>query len=183
MQLLAAGERVLLEHGPAAVTSRAVTDEAGVAKGVLHRHFPTFDDFLGALLGQQLSGVTAVMADLLDRAGHGTVLDNLAAALVNLFRPLLLAAVRLQLSRVPRLGPSLLGAAIEGVTAYLAAEQGGGRLHTSAAPDALARAVVGTGHLLFSGELGGLPDDAAVREVVEAIIVGAVPGPAEQPRH
>jgi AcrR family transcriptional regulator len=40
-QLFDAAERVLLRDGPAALTSRAVTDEAGVAKGVLHRTSPT----------------------------------------------------------------------------------------------------------------------------------------------
>jgi AcrR family transcriptional regulator len=42
-QLFGAAERVLLRDGPSALTSRAVTDEAGVAKGVLHRHFADFD--------------------------------------------------------------------------------------------------------------------------------------------
>ena len=38
-QLFAAAERILLRDGPNALTSRAVTTEAGFAKGVLHRHF------------------------------------------------------------------------------------------------------------------------------------------------
>nr|MDQ6938034.1 TetR family transcriptional regulator [Actinomycetota bacterium] len=42
-QLFHAAERVLLRAGPNALTSRAVTTEAGVAKGVLHRHFADFD--------------------------------------------------------------------------------------------------------------------------------------------
>jgi AcrR family transcriptional regulator len=45
-QLFDAAERVLLRDGPNALTSRAVTDEAGCAKGVLHRHFTDFDAFL-----------------------------------------------------------------------------------------------------------------------------------------
>ncbi|WP_156325229.1 hypothetical protein [Nonomuraea sp. SBT364] len=36
--------------------------------------------------------------------------------------------------------------------------------------------LIGTGHLLFAGELGALPDASAVREIVEAITVGAEPG-------
>ena len=48
-QLFDAAERVLLRDGPAALTSRAVTAEAGVAKGVLHRHFADFDAFLAEL--------------------------------------------------------------------------------------------------------------------------------------
>ena len=49
-QLFDAAERVLLRDGPSALTSRAVTTEAGVAKGILHRHFPDFDAFLAALV-------------------------------------------------------------------------------------------------------------------------------------
>ena len=41
--LFEAAERVLLREGPSALTSRAVTTEAGCAKGVLHRHFADFD--------------------------------------------------------------------------------------------------------------------------------------------
>ena len=45
-QLFDAAERVLLRDGPNALTSRAVTTEAGCAKGVLHKHFADFDAFL-----------------------------------------------------------------------------------------------------------------------------------------
>ncbi len=48
-QMFAAAERILLRDGPQALTSRAVTAEAGVAKGVLHRHFADFDAFLAEL--------------------------------------------------------------------------------------------------------------------------------------
>ena len=49
-QLFDAAERVLLRDGPNALTSRAVTAEAGCAKGVLHRHFADFDAFLAELV-------------------------------------------------------------------------------------------------------------------------------------
>ena len=49
-QLFAAAERVLVRDGPDALTSRAVTTEAGCAKGVLHRHFADFDAFLAELV-------------------------------------------------------------------------------------------------------------------------------------
>ena len=45
-QLFAAAERVLLRDGPSGLTSRAVTAEAGCAKGVLHRHFADFPLFV-----------------------------------------------------------------------------------------------------------------------------------------
>ena len=54
-QLLDAAERVLLRDGPDAVTSRAVTTEARVAKGILHRHFPDFGTFLALALNMEVS--------------------------------------------------------------------------------------------------------------------------------
>ena len=55
-QLFDAAERIMLRGGPNALTSRAVTTEAGVAKGVLHRHFADFDTFLAELVEDRISG-------------------------------------------------------------------------------------------------------------------------------
>ncbi len=184
-QLLAAGERVLLRDGPAGLTSRTVTDEAGVAKGVLHRHFADFDDFLAVLVQERIAAVDAMSVELSDRAGTGTVTGNLSMALIRLFDPLGLALVRLVLSRdelrtrlrqeTPR-GIPTLTEAVNGLTDYLAVERRLGRILPDAAPITLAQAVIGAAHLLFAGELGGLPDESAVHDVVEAIIVGAETG-------
>lgn len=77
---------MLLCDGPAGLTSRTVTDEAGVAGGVLHRQaFADFNDFLAALVREQITTVDAVSADL-RRAGSGTVVENLTAALLRLTR-------------------------------------------------------------------------------------------------
>jgi AcrR family transcriptional regulator len=184
-QLLAAGKRVLLRDGPAGLTSRTVTDEAGVAKGVLYRYFADFDDFLAALVQERISAVHAMSAELSEQAGQGTVVGNVSSALVRLFDPLGLALVRLVLSRdelrarlragTPQ-GIPMLTEAVNGLMDYLVAEQRHGRIVAGAAPAALAHALIGTGHLLFAGELGGLPDESAVQEVVATILVGAEPG-------
>jgi AcrR family transcriptional regulator len=50
-QLFGAAERVLLRDGPNGLTSRAVTAEAGCAKGVLHRHFADVDTLALTLIG------------------------------------------------------------------------------------------------------------------------------------
>jgi AcrR family transcriptional regulator len=80
-QLFDAAERVLLRDGPAALTSRAVTAEAGVAKGVLHRHFADFDAFLAELSLDHVARIDAQAQALLAAAaaGTGTVAGNLAA--------------------------------------------------------------------------------------------------------
>ncbi|HZE30218.1 MAG TPA: TetR family transcriptional regulator, partial [Actinoallomurus sp.] len=58
-QLFAAAERILVRDGPNALTSRAVTTEAGCAKGVLHRHFADFDAFLAELVLDRIRRVEA----------------------------------------------------------------------------------------------------------------------------
>lgn len=57
------------------------------------------------------------------------------------------------------------------VAAYLGAERDRGRLTPDADPETLALSIVGTGHLLFAGELGAYPDLDAVTEVVQSILV------------
>ena len=93
-QLFDAAGRVLLRDGPAALTSRSVTAEAGVAKGVLHRHFTDFDAFLAELALDRIAVIGSQAADLRAAAGTGTVAGNLAAALPGLFSPEVLALVR-----------------------------------------------------------------------------------------
>ena len=68
-QLFDAAERVLLRDGPSALTSRAVTTEAGVAKGVLHRHFADFDAFLAELVLNRIARLDSQAAALRNSAG------------------------------------------------------------------------------------------------------------------
>ncbi|WP_420819160.1 TetR family transcriptional regulator [Nonomuraea lactucae] len=94
-QLLDAAERILLREGPSALTSRAVTTEAGVAKGVLHRHFADFDAFLAELVLDRVARVDTQAAALRGSAGTGTVADNLTGALMALFGSVAVAIVGL----------------------------------------------------------------------------------------
>ena len=94
-QLFAAAERVLLRDGPHALTSRAVTAEAGVAKGVLHRHFADFDAFLAELVLDRIGRIDGQGAALRDAAGTGTVAGNLTSALTDLFGSVAVAIVAL----------------------------------------------------------------------------------------
>ncbi|MBO0775140.1 MAG: helix-turn-helix transcriptional regulator, partial [Actinobacteria bacterium] len=79
-QLFDAAERVLARAGPAGLTSRAVTDEAGVAKGLIYRYFADLDEFLAELTAARLRSAVASLSGLPDRAGSGTVTDNLSEA-------------------------------------------------------------------------------------------------------
>ena len=108
-QLFEAAERVLLRDGPGGLTSRAVTTEAGVAKGVLHRHFADFDAFLVDLTLARIARIAVQAAGLRAAAGTGTVAGNLAAALCELITPEYLALIRLVIARDELRGPAAAG--------------------------------------------------------------------------
>ncbi len=185
-QLLAAAERVLLREGVQGLTSRAVTEEAGVAKGVLHRYFKDFNTFLGELVREHISHVEVSGRDLMQLVEKDTVASNLTAALTRIFDPVNLLLVGLVMTR-NTLRSQLMGAHQKGIpllvdtthvlSDYLEAERGLGRLEPDADVPSLALTLTGTAHLLFASELGRIPDEAAVREVVESIMATSEPGP------
>lgn len=98
-QLFDAAERILLRDGANALTSRAVTTEAGVAKGVLHRHFEDFDAFLAELVLDRIGRIEDRSRALRESAGTGAVLDNLTAVLTELFGTIALRIVGLVIAR------------------------------------------------------------------------------------
>jgi AcrR family transcriptional regulator len=177
-QLFDAAERVLLRDGPGGLTSRAVTAEAGVAKGVLHRHFADFDEFLAELALDYVARIVAQAAALRATAGTGTVAGNLAAALPDLFSPVILALIRVVIardelrarlraatgSRIP-----LLSESTALVAGYLAAERGLGRVAAGTDVSTLAPTLIGAVHLLFT-DADGAPEAAAVARTVAAVL-------------
>ena len=180
-QLFDAAERVLLRDGPASLTSRAVTAEAGVAKGVLHRHFADFDAFLAELTLDRTARIASQAADLRAAAGTGRVEGNLAAALPGLFDPPALALIRLVIardelrarlraatgSRIP-----LVSESTALVAGYLTAERDLGRIAASADIGTLAPTLIGAAHLLYADADNPLPDAAAVARVVATVLAG-----------
>ncbi len=182
-QLVAAAERLLATGGAAALTSRAVTDEAGVAKGVLHRHFADFDDFLAALVRTRIQQADDAGERLVAAAGTGTVVGNVSGFLAATLDTVALAVVALitardelrrRLRETSPAGVPLLAEITGARATYLTAEQSYGRVAPGSEPRYLAMTVVGTGHLMFAGEPGARPDDTAVREMVESVLVGAL---------
>ena len=177
-QLFDAAERVLLRDGPGGLTSRAVTAEAGVAKGVLHRHFADFDAFLAEFALDRVARIGAQAAALRALAGSGTVAGNLAAALPDLFSPAILALIRLVIardelrarlraatgSRIP-----LVSESTAMVAGYLAAERDLGRVAAGADISTLAPTLIGAAHLLFT-DADGAPEPAAVARVVATVV-------------
>jgi AcrR family transcriptional regulator len=191
-QLFAAAERVLLRDGPNALTSRAVTAEAGVAKGVLHRHFTDFDTFVVELMRDRASQMDGQRTALLARAGTGTVAGNLTGALTDLFSSVAVAIVALVIFRddlrvrlreagLGRLPVLAQGTAM--ISDYLAAEQDLGRIRADADLGSTGLALTGSGHLMFAGHDSGSghdstgPDPDAVSAMITTVLSGiATPG-------
>ncbi|MFF5705317.1 TetR/AcrR family transcriptional regulator [Streptomyces sp. NPDC012794] len=159
-RLFEAADRVLARDGAAALTSRAVTEEAGCAKGVLHTHFSGLDEFVAELVLHRFGAAAALSQDLPSRAGTGGVADNLAdvtSAVLSLDPGLVgLAVTRPAAARRVReawAGGAPGFAAVErAVGAYLRAEQELGRVAAAVDVESAALALVGTlHHLLMTG--------------------------------
>jgi AcrR family transcriptional regulator len=182
-QLFEAAERVLLRDGPDALTSRAVTGETGVAKGILHRHFRDFDGFLAALALTHIERLDTLSGELRATAGAATVPGNLADALATALTPTtirmisLICSRRELLTRLRITTPTGIPLAVEitsMVSAYLSAERGLGRIAITADVDALAVLVVGGAHLRASERDDLLLDPADLRGLITAGIGNAV---------
>lgn len=176
-QLFAAAERVLVRDGPNALTSRAVTTEAGVAKGVLHKHFTDFDDFLAELVQDRIARLETL--GLRDAAGTRTVTDNLTDVLMELFESVAVAIVglitfrdglRARLRKDRPTGVPLLTEATTMIVDYLAAERDRGRIAADADIDTLGLTLIGSGHLLFADRTSPAPDQATVRKLVVNVL-------------
>lgn len=182
-QLFDAAERILIQDGPSALTSRAVTTEAGCAKGVLHRHFADFDDFLAELVLDRIVRIDQQSAALRETAGTGTVVGNLGDALTDVFGTVAVAIVslvtfrdelRARLRRTRPTGVPLLAEATAMIADYLGAERDKGRIVAAADVEVLAPTLIGAGHLLFADRNGTPPESEAVRRVVNTVIAGVL---------
>lgn len=182
-QLFDAAERILHRAGPNALTSRAVTAEAGCAKGVLHRHFADFDDFLAELVQDRIARLDDEATALREAAGTGTVADNLTRTLTTLFESVAVAIVSLivfrdelrkRLRRTTPTGIPLVTEAAAMIASYLAAERDLGRIAADADIDALAPTLIGSGHLAFADRSSGPPSPEDVHRMVTTVLAGVV---------
>jgi AcrR family transcriptional regulator len=187
-QLFAAAEVVILRDGPAKLSGRAVTSEAGVAAGLLYAHFTDLDDFLTGYAVDRGFTVAAAAAAMPERAGEGDMSENLCDALLAIPRPTLTALARLLVLH-PDLAPrvhAVLGDRTAGLEAieraaseYLAAERRIGRLPEAADPSALALALVSVlHHLVLTADTA---DDvpARLRRAVASLLGSTSAAPSE----
>ena len=182
-QLFLAAERVLAREGPDGLTSRAITQEAGVANGLLFNHFGDLDGFLVQLILDRARRTAEQAWRLVPRAGTGTVAGNLADAAAAVLQSGAFATATLVLSRpslVTRLRQHAAGAPTplddiqEAFAAYLDAEQKLGRIAVNADTEALALTLTGTLHHIFLKGQAGTPSPAEqARRVAAALITPA----------
>lgn len=182
-QLFDAAERLLLRAGPNALTSRAVTTEAGCAKGVLHRYFADFDAFLLELVLAHVARVDHRAAALRTAAGTGTVTANLTEAVIDLFGPVAFALIRLviardelrlRLRRARYTGLPIVTEATRMIADYLDEERRRGRIAVDADVATLAPTLVGAGSMLFTDREAGPPDTEAVTRMVTTVLAGFI---------
>jgi AcrR family transcriptional regulator len=178
-QLFAAAERVLLRDGPNALTSRAVTTEAGCAKGVLHRHFADFDTFLVELIVDRIARIEGRAEALRAVAGTGSIVEHLTEALAEVFQSVARSilslitfrdGLRARLRAAGLTGVPVATQAMTMVSSYLAAEQQHGRIAADADIGSLALSLTGSAHLLSAGEDGAPIDPDAIRKVVTSVV-------------
>ncbi|MFD7663843.1 TetR/AcrR family transcriptional regulator [Streptomyces sp. NPDC059788] len=180
-RLFAAAERIVERDGPGALTSRAVTTEAGCAKGLLHAHFAGFDEFVAALCLDRFARTAAKARALAELAGRNTVTRNLDAVVLALFvsggpsisglaltRPTATLRIREALEG----GAPGFGTIQEAVTGYLEAEQELGRVAERVDPRSVALAVVGAAHHLLMTGRPGAPDPRPSMTRLVAALVG-----------
>lgn len=184
-RLFDAAERVLLRDGVEGLTSRAVTTEAGCAKGVLHRHFADFDDFLVDLVRDRAEWIGRRDAELRAAAGSGRVVENLGTALGDVFTTIVVSVLGLTITRdemrrrLRRDGSSGLPMVREiahMVAGYLRAEAEIGRVSADADIETLAPTLVGAAHLRFADREADLPSDEELHRVVRTVLGTALVG-------
>jgi AcrR family transcriptional regulator len=153
-RILDAAAHVMGTIGLARSTTREIARQAGYSEAMLYKSFRTKEEIFLAVLKERAPGLNPLLAELPKRVGHGAVadtVDELALVAVRFYRrsfpiaaslfaePQLLAAHR-DFLRDAGAGPQLVS---ERVAAYLAAEQGAGRVRPDADPAAIAHLLLG----------------------------------------
>jgi AcrR family transcriptional regulator len=165
-RLFEAADRVLERDGPTGLSSRAITAEAGTATGLLFRHFHDFDSFLVEFIVDRMSSVHLLASGFVERAGSGTVADNLTEAALALL-PMasrLFEIVHARPSLVPQLVASRMAHGSAGLeeierefARYLDAERRLGRIAPDADIESIALALASTVHELSLRHTPGDP--------------------------
>jgi AcrR family transcriptional regulator len=198
-RLLQAARDVVAEVGYPHATTRAIAEAAGVAEGTIYRHFPDKATLFLAAVVDANAPVLVGLSGLPARAGHGSVIENLADALGQLAQlrahmlPLELAMLtdpELAAQRQRALaahagtagaatGPAALPGPPQLLAQYLAAEQALGRIRADLDPVLTAvtilAALFGLALVPGAGPGPGPVDGGMLRHAVEVLCRGLLP--------
>jgi len=179
-RLIKATVEVVRDLGYAHTTTRAIARAAGVAEGTIYRHFPDKNALFVAAVLDRNAPIIEWVSHLPDRAGQGSVAENLTACLTRLaglredIVPLELAVIadpQLAHQHRQHAAAALAGGPLPGpphfVAAYLAAEQALGRVRADVDPQQVAVVLLAT---LFGIALAPLP----IGSPEESLLAGAV---------
>lgn len=189
-RLFAAAERVLAKDGPGALTSRAITTEAGCAKGLLHAHFAGLDEFVAELCLDRFARTAIKAQALAECVGKGSVtahLEAVALALLDSGGPVIAGLAMTRPPAALRIREALEGGAPgftliqEAISSYLQAERRLGRVADTVDPSTTALALVGTAHHLLMTSWPGAPDPRAEMTRLVAVLVGSPPEESPAP--
>jgi len=191
-RILDAAVAILRERGLAAATTKQIARVAGCSEGSLYTHFATKEQLLGALMTERLPPFIPLLRGLLERAGEGTLADQLAevARLAVSFygeiMPLAAAALATpDLSEGLRRQNLVPQRANEAVVSYLRLEQRLGRIRAGANLEAAAALLLGAClQRAMNRQLSGQAPDASaddrfVTDLVSTLLQGL--RPAEPP--
>jgi AcrR family transcriptional regulator len=185
-ELFQATERLLARVGPSGLSSRAITQEAGVAKGILYNHFKDLDTFLAEFVADRFRRTEEGAARLPQLAGKGTVVGNLTDATISVFgedatlianlvmaRPVLIN----QIEDSDSPGAFSFREVERHIAAYLDAEKKLGRVSKEADTKTIALVLVGAVHHLFmTGRAGSRVFRKNVYQIVVELVGGVLCG-------
>ncbi|HEX2178143.1 MAG TPA: TetR/AcrR family transcriptional regulator [Actinomycetota bacterium] len=153
--ILLAAERLILDNGIQAATTRAIARAAGCSEGSIYRHFPAKNALVLEVVRSCFPEFLSVLEELPNRAGSGSVRQNLkqvASAALRYYRAILPItsgvlsdpALLHEHRRSLQASAPGLARAIAEVGAYLAREQHLGRVSSEISPGDAARMLLGT---------------------------------------
>jgi len=148
--IIDATDRLLQTHGLARLTTREIAREAGVAEGLIYHHFKDKAELIFEVIETRVRETKNYMQNLSLEVGKSTLIKNLEDVLLSIYHahyeisPIICTIfadqklhVRMQeIVEERNMGPAY---AIDGLNAYLAAEQRLGRLSDAVDTKALAK--------------------------------------------
>ena len=170
---------IVRERGPAALTIRALADEADCSVGLLYKVFADRGDLVVQIVLSELEQIAARHPELVERAGTGTVGGNLTWYATSLLRSPSVALAR-DIMEDPATTEAFTGIIdrhgggldfFEGpVAEYLAAEQALGRVRDDVDVAAFAFLIAGAVHnLIVAGDAYPRPSTRRLRRHLDGI--------------